>query len=90
MAEAAKEEAVKLAKQLSELQLVEVCAGLSLTPKDGKTDRKKALKNCLVRYLESEELEEKPDEDNFKSKSTNFFSLFFSIFSSFWKKAIYF
>ena len=62
MAEAAKEEAVRLAKQLSELQLVEVCAGLSLTPKDGKTDRKKALKNCLVRYLESEELEERPDE----------------------------
>ena len=62
MAEVAKEEAMKLVKRLSELQLLEVCAGLNLKPKDGKTDRKKALKNCLVRYLESEELEDSADE----------------------------
>ena len=62
MAEALKEEALRLVQQLTELQLLEVCAGLALKHNEGKTDRKKALKSCLNRYLVSEELEDSADE----------------------------
>ena len=57
-----KEEAILLLGRLTELQLLEISAGLDLTVKEGKTDRKKALYNCIVRYLASEEVEESDDE----------------------------
>ena len=62
MAEALKQEALGLVQQLTELQLLEVCAGLDLKYNEGKADRKKAMKSCLNRYLVSEELEDSADE----------------------------
>ena len=62
MADAAKEKALELIPLLEELQLLEVCDNLKLTLKtDLKVTRKQALKNKLIRYLASEEIEESDD-----------------------------
>ena len=60
MADAARENVLRLVPKLSELQLLEITAGLGLTlDKDKvKKDRKTALKNLFVRYLASEEVED--------------------------------
>ena len=57
-----KEEAILLLGKLTELQLMEISSGLDLTVKEGKTDRKKALYNGIVRFLASEEVEDSEDE----------------------------
>ena len=63
MAEAAKTEVLQLVPKLSELQLLEITDALGLKLSDKpKSDRKKALRNLLKRYVESSELEDSDDE----------------------------
>ena len=62
MAEAAKEEVLLLVPRLTELQLLEVTAGIDLKLTKTKKDRKAALQNLLIRHISSEEVEEQEDE----------------------------
>ena len=62
MAEAAREEVLRLLPKLTELQLLEITTGLSLTLSKSKKDRKTALQNLLIRHVSSEEVEESEDE----------------------------
>ena len=62
MAEATREEVMRLVPKLSELQLLEITAGLNLKLTKTKKDRKSALQNLLVRHISSEEVEEQADE----------------------------
>ena len=62
MAEAAKEEVLRLVPKLTELQLLEVTAGIDLKLTKNKEDRKSALQNLLIRHVSSEEVEEQDDE----------------------------
>ena len=51
-----------LLPKLSEQDLTEVCTGLSLVIKDGKKEKKQAMRNAIRRYMCSEEMEELADE----------------------------
>ena len=62
MAELAKQEVLVLLPKLSEQDLTEVCTGLSLVMKDGKKEKKQAMRNAIRRYMCSEEMEELTDE----------------------------
>ena len=62
MAGVARKELLHLVPKLTELQLVEVTAGLDLKLAKPKKDRKEALQNLLVRHISSEEVEDSGDE----------------------------
>jgi hypothetical protein len=64
MAAAAKADVLQLIPQLSELELLEVCTGLNLTLGDKqRRDRKTALFNLLTRYITSEDIEDKEENE---------------------------
>ena len=48
--------------KLSEQNLIEVCEGQSVVVKDGKKEKKQAMRNAIRRFLCSEEVEELTDE----------------------------
>ena len=62
MAEVAKENVLQLVARLSELQLLEVCDSEDLKLTKTKKDRKSALKNLLIRYISSEDVEDATDD----------------------------
>ena len=62
MAEVAKENVLQLVARLSELQLLEVCDSEDLKLTKTKKDRKSALKNLLILYISSEDVEDATDD----------------------------
>ena len=62
MAEILKSQVVYYLNKLTEEQLVQVCGNHSLVVREGKKSRRTALKNAVVRYLSSEDVEDSEDE----------------------------
>ena len=57
-----RDSAESLLKELNEEQLIEVAKSLSLTLKDGKKNKKEALRNLITRHLRSDAVEDMADE----------------------------
>ena len=53
-----RDSAESLLKELNEEQLIEVAESLSLTLKDGKKNKKEALRNLITRHLRSDAVED--------------------------------
>ena len=57
-----RDEVEEMLKELDEAQLETVATSMSLTMKDGKKNKKEALRNLITRHLRSDELEDMLDE----------------------------